>query len=73
MLQKVANNILQMNTFGKIFRLTSFGESHGRGIGGIIDGCPAGVELDIELIQKDWPEENQDSRKLQHNVKNRIR
>jgi chorismate synthase len=42
-----------MNTFGKIFRLTSFGESHGRGIGGIIDGCPAGVELDIDLIQKD--------------------
>ncbi len=42
-----------MNTFGKIFRLTSFGESHGRGIGGIIDGCPAGLELDIDLIQKD--------------------
>jgi chorismate synthase len=42
-----------MNTFGNIFRLTSFGESHGRGIGGIIDGCPAGVELDIELIQRD--------------------
>ncbi|WP_347840935.1 chorismate synthase [uncultured Draconibacterium sp.] len=42
-----------MNTFGKIFRLTSFGESHGRGIGGIIDGCPAGIELDIDLIQKD--------------------
>lgn len=42
-----------MNTFGKIFRLTSFGESHGRGIGGIIDGCPAGLELDIDLIQYD--------------------
>jgi chorismate synthase len=42
-----------MNTFGKIFRLTSFGESHGKGIGGIIDGCPAGIELDIELIQRD--------------------
>ena len=42
-----------MNTFGKIFRLTSFGESHGRGIGGIIDGCPAGLELNIELIQQD--------------------
>ncbi len=42
-----------MNTFGKIFRLTSFGESHGRGIGGIIDGCPAGLQLDIELIQQD--------------------
>jgi chorismate synthase len=42
-----------MNTFGKIFRLTSFGESHGRGIGGIIDGCPAGIELNIEHIQRD--------------------
>jgi chorismate synthase len=40
-----------MNTFGQIFRLTSFGESHGRGIGGIIDGCPAGVVLDVEQIQ----------------------
>lgn len=42
-----------MNTFGNIFRLTSFGESHGKGIGGIIDGCPAGLEIDIDLIQKD--------------------
>jgi len=42
-----------MNTFGKIFRLTSFGESHGKGIGGIIDGCPAGLEIDIDLIQED--------------------
>ena len=42
-----------MNTFGHIFRLTSFGESHGRGIGGIIDGCPAGLELNIPLIQYD--------------------
>jgi len=40
-----------MNTFGHIFRLTSFGESHGRGIGGIIDGCPAGLEMDFEQIQ----------------------
>ena len=42
-----------MNSFGNIFRLTSFGESHGRGIGGIIDGCPAGLQIDIDLIQKD--------------------
>lgn len=40
-----------MNTFGRIFRLTSFGESHGRGIGGIIDGCPPGIEIDQEYIQ----------------------
>jgi chorismate synthase len=42
-----------MNSFGNIFRLTTFGESHGVGIGGIIDGCPAGVKLDIEFVQKD--------------------
>ena len=33
------------NSFGNIFRLTTFGESHGKAIGGIIDGCPAGHEL----------------------------
>lgn len=42
-----------MNTFGNIFRLTSYGESHGVSIGGIIDGCPAGFELDLEEIQKE--------------------
>ena len=40
-----------MNTFGNIFRLTSFGESHGIAIGGVIDGCPASVSLDMEFIQ----------------------
>ena len=40
------------NTFGKIFRLTTFGESHGKAIGGIIDGCPAGLEFDNKNIQK---------------------
>lgn len=40
-----------LNTFGTIFRLTSFGESHGKGIGGVIDGCPSGLELDENFIQ----------------------
>ena len=40
-----------MNTFGNLFRLTSFGESHGPGIGGVIDGCPAGVVVDPAFIQ----------------------
>ena len=40
-----------MNTFGNIFRLTSFGESHGLVVGGIIDGCPSGIEMDMEYIQ----------------------
>lgn len=41
------------NTFGKIFTLTTFGESHGEAIGGIIDGCPSGVELNLEAIQNE--------------------
>lgn len=41
-----------MNTFGNIFRLTSFGESHGKAIGGVIDGMPAGVKIDLEQIQQ---------------------
>ena len=39
------------NTFGKLFKLTTFGESHGEALGGIIDGCPAGIELNFEAIQ----------------------
>lgn len=42
-----------MNTFGHIFRLTTFGESHGPAIGGIIDGVPAGLPLDMHLIQQE--------------------
>jgi len=40
-----------VNTFGNVFKLTSFGESHGAAIGGVIDGCPAGIRLDMEFIQ----------------------
>lgn len=40
------------NTFGHILKLTSFGESHGEAIGGVLDGCPAGVNIDVLLIQK---------------------
>lgn len=41
------------NTYGNRFRVTTFGESHGVAIGGIIDGCPAGVTLDLEAIQQE--------------------
>lgn len=41
------------NSIGKLFTFTSFGESHGKGIGGIVDGCPAGIELDELFIQKE--------------------
>lgn len=40
-----------MNTIGKLYTLTSFGESHGEGLGGVIDGCPAGIVLSVEEIQ----------------------
>ncbi|MEM8899002.1 MAG: chorismate synthase [Bacteroidota bacterium] len=41
------------NSFGNLFRISSFGESHGEGIGVVIDGCPAGVKLDPEFIQSE--------------------
>jgi len=41
------------NSIGKIFKLTSFGESHGEALGGVIDGCPAGIQLDFDAIKKD--------------------
>ena len=40
-----------MNTFGNIFRLTTFGESHGEAVGGVIDGMPAGIAVDMDFIQ----------------------
>ena len=44
---------MNSNTFGTAFCLTTFGESHGAAIGGVIDGCPAGVLLDKALIEKE--------------------
>ncbi len=41
------------NIFGNIFTLTSFGESHGAGIGGVVDGMPAGIEIDLDFIQSE--------------------
>lgn len=41
------------NSYGKLFTLTTFGESHGEAIGGIIDGCPSGVYLDFDAIQNE--------------------
>ena len=41
------------NTFGKAFRVTTWGESHGPALGAVIDGCPPGIELDLSDIQKD--------------------
>ena len=44
---------MSSNSFGKIFTLTTFGESHGSAIGGEADGCPAGIAIEIESIQND--------------------
>ncbi len=41
------------NTFGNLFKLTTFGESHGVAIGGVLDGCPSGVEIDFDAVQKE--------------------
>lgn len=41
------------NIFGTLFKLTTFGESHGIAIGGVLDGCPAGLELDLDAVQND--------------------
>jgi len=41
------------NTFGNLFKLSTFGESHGVAIGGVLDGCPPGIELDLEAIQNE--------------------
>ena len=48
-------NIIKMsgNTIGTLFRVTTFGESHGDSIGGIIDGCPSNIVLDFEQIDID--------------------
>lgn len=41
------------NSYGEMFRITTFGESHGEGVGVVIDGCPAGISLSVEDIQKE--------------------
>jgi chorismate synthase len=41
------------NTYGKLFKLITFGESHGTALGGVIDGCPSGITLDFEAIQNE--------------------
>src|SRR6476469_2662794 len=41
------------NTFGQVFKITTFGESHGAAIGVIIDGCPSNIEVDLDFIQQE--------------------
>ena len=44
---------MSFNTFGKVFRFTTRGESHGPALGGVIDGCPPGITLDLKLIENE--------------------
>ena len=46
-------SIIMSNTFGKLFTLTTFGESHGAAIGGVVDGMPAGIDVDLDFIQNE--------------------
>ena len=41
------------NTFGHIFTLSTFGESHGEAVGGVVDGMPAGIDIDLDFIQQE--------------------
>ena len=41
------------NTFGNLFTLTTFGESHGEAVGGVVDGMPAGIDIDLDFIQQE--------------------
>ncbi len=58
-----------MNSFGNIFKLTSFGESHGKGIGGVIDGYPAGITINEEFIQYELDRRKPGQSKLTTNRK----
>ena len=49
------------NSFGNILRLTSFGESHGKGVGGVIDGFPAGIAIDMDFVQAELDRRAPDS------------
>ena len=42
------------NVFGELFRLAAFGESHGKGIGGVVDGCPPGIVISLDAVERDF-------------------
>lgn len=58
-----------MNTFGKIFRLTSFGESHGTAVGGVVDGMPAGIAINLDRVQHELDRRRRRSRQSSRHVK----
>ncbi|MDD5869871.1 MAG: chorismate synthase [Bacteroidales bacterium] len=64
-----------MNEFGIIYRLTSFGESHGAAVGGVVDGMPAGVAIDVDEVQRQLNRRRpgQSAIVTQRNEKDRVR
>ena len=64
---------MSFNTFGKIFRFTTWGESHGPAIGCVIDGCPPNIPLSERDIQKDMDRRRLDSQSLLHSEKSQIK
>ena len=61
------------NTFGKIFKVTTWGESHGSGLGCVIDSVPADINLNEKYIQSFLDKENQVNQNIQHKGKKMIR
>ena len=64
---------MSFNTFGKLFRFTTWGESHGAAIGCIVDGCPPNINLKEQDIQIELDKENQDNLNLQLREKRMIK
>ena len=61
------------NTFGKLLTLTTYGESHGTAIGGILDGCPAGIPIDFEAIQNELNRRKPGQSKIVTQEKNQMK
>ena len=64
---------MSFNTFGKIFRFTTWGESHGPAIGCVIDGCPPNITISEKDIQKDMDRRGLGNQSLQRKEKSLIK
>ena len=60
------------NTYGKLFKVTTYGESHGKALGCIIDGCPPQLEISTEEIQTELDRRKPGQSDVQHNAKRAI-
>lgn len=53
------------NSYGSIFKVTTFGESHGEALGVVVDGCPAGIPVNIEKIQQALIKDDQEPQSME--------